>query len=147
MVTRLDTPLKLASAGTGFKPYLVPSLFSKHKFLRLLSSRLFFLTRAAVFSYPHTALFLLFLGSWNQPGKTSNFSENGSFAFPVVPWATGPEGGIEKAGLVVWQEARLFHCYPFSQGTRVLVRFLITELCEPAIAERLPANSWMIAFP
>lgn len=90
--------------------------------------------------------FFCLLGSWNHPGKTSNFSENGSFTFPVVPWATGLEGATEKAGLV-WQEARLVHCYPFSQCTRVLVRFLITELCKPALVEPLPANSWMIAFP
>lgn len=67
MVTQLDTLLKLVSAGTGFKRYLVPSLFSKHGFLRLLSSRMFSLTRFAVFSY--MALFLLFIGQLEPSRK------------------------------------------------------------------------------
>lgn len=86
--------------------------------------------------------FLLLIGSWNHPGKTCKFSENRSFAFPAVTWATGPEGATEKIHFAMWQEASLVHCYLFSQGTRVLVRFLITELCVPAIVEQFPAN-WL----
>lgn len=57
MVTRLDTPRKLASAGTGFKRYLVPSLFSKHGFLRLLSSRMFFLDQSCSLLLPPHSTF------------------------------------------------------------------------------------------
>jgi hypothetical protein len=59
MVTCLDTPLKLLSAGTGFKRHLVQSHLIKLWFLLLLSSTEFFLKGAAVLSYPQAAFFLL----------------------------------------------------------------------------------------